>query len=156
MQFRIPRVLRRGVMKKQAIVGWVLVFCLALGFGASTSVGQAVYGSIIGTVTDAQGNAVAGAKVTVTSVNKGISDETTTNESGNYSVTHLIPDTYKIQIEAPGFKVTEIPSVQVSADPAARVDATMQVGAVTQSVEVTSEVPQLKTDRADVATSFTS
>ena len=55
-------------MKKRAIVGWILVLCLALGFGASTSLGQAVYGSIIGTVTDPQGNAVAGAKVSVTSL----------------------------------------------------------------------------------------
>jgi len=115
---------------------------------------QAVYGSILGTVTDPQGSAVTGAKVTVTSTTKGTTDETTTNESGNYTVTHLIPDTYKIRIEAPGFKATDIPSVQVSADTGARVDATLQVGEVTQSVEVTSEIPQLKTDRADVAISF--
>ena len=76
-------------MRRQAIVGWILVCCLALGFGASTSLGQAVYGSIIGTVTDPQGNAVAGAKVTVTSVTKSLTFDTTTNESGNYSVTHF-------------------------------------------------------------------
>jgi outer membrane receptor protein involved in Fe transport len=136
-------------------VGFVLL-CLVCGPRTSTTLAQAVYGSILGTVTDPQGGAVAGAKVTVTSITKGTNDETTTNESGNYSVTHLIPDTYKIQIETTGFKVTEIPSVQVFADTGTRVDATMQVGPVTQSVEVTGEVPQLKTDRADVATSFTS
>ncbi len=53
--------------------------------------GQAVYGSIYGTVTDPQGAAVAGAKVTVTSVRKGTADEATTNPSGNFNVTHLIP-----------------------------------------------------------------
>jgi len=143
-------------MRKQAIVGWILVLCLALGFGASTSLGQAVYGSIIGTVTDAQGNAVSGAKVTVSSVAKGTSEETTTNESGNYSVIHLIPDTYKIRIEAPGFKVLEVPNVLVQVDTTARVDAQLQVGAVTQTVEVTSDVPQLKTDRADVSLDFSS
>jgi outer membrane receptor protein involved in Fe transport len=115
---------------------------------------QAVFGSIIGTVTDPQGNAVVGAKVTVTSVAKSFAYDTTSNESGNYSVTHLIPDTYKIRIEAPGFKVSDIPSVSVSADNAAHVDAQLQVGAVTQSVEVTGEVPQLKTDRADVDVEF--
>jgi hypothetical protein len=113
-----------------------------------------VYGSIFGTVTDPQGNAIAGAKVTVTSVSKGTVFEATTNESGNYSATHLIPDAYKILVEAPGFKAYDVPSVQVSADAAARVDAQLQVGAVTQTVEVTGEVPQLKTDRADVATEF--
>jgi hypothetical protein len=143
-------------MRKQAVLGVVLVLCLVLGFGASTAVGQAVYGSIIGTVTDPQGNAMAGAKVTVTNVTKGTSEETTTNESGNYSVIHLIPDTYKVKIEAAGFKVNDIASVLVQVDTTTRVDAQLQVGAVTQTVEVTGEVPQLKTDRADVSLDFSS
>ena len=141
-------------MKKQAAVGWLLVFCLVLGFSASTALGQAVFGSIIGTVTDPQGNAVVGAKVTVTSVTKSFTFEATTNESGNYSVTHLIPDTYSIKVEAPGFKINTIASVVVSADTGAKVDAQLQVGAVTQTVEVTGDIPQLKTDRADVDIQF--
>jgi len=141
-------------MKKQAILECVLVLCIALTFGANTSLGQAVYGSIFGTVTDPQGNAIAGAKVTVTSLTKGTVFETTTNESGNYDVTHLIPDAYRIKIESAGFKSSDIASVQVSADAGLHVDAQLQVGAVTQTVEVTGEVPQLKTDRADVAIEF--
>jgi hypothetical protein len=143
-------------MKKQVIVGWALVACLMLGMCADTSLGQAVYGSILGTVSDPQGNAVAGAKVTVTSVTKNTSEQTTTNESGNYSVIHLIPDTYKVKVEATGFKAYELPSVLVQVDTTSRVDAQLQVGAVTQTVEVTGEVPQLKTDRADVSIDFNS
>src|SRR6266404_4346787 len=141
-------------MVRRSIWVGLVVLCLVCGLKTSTSLAQAVFGSILGTVTDPQGGAVSGAKVTVTSVTKNTAVETTSNESGNYEVTHLIPDTYKIRIEAPGFKATDIPSVQVSADTSAHVDATMQVGEVTQSVEVTSEIPQLKTDRADVAISF--
>ena len=141
-------------MVRRSIWVAMAVLCLVYGFKTSTTLAQAVYGSILGTVTDPQGSAVAGAKVTVTSTTKGTTDETTTNESGNYTVTHLIPDTYKIRIEAPGFKATDIPIVQVSADTGAHVDATLQVGEVTQSVEVTGEVPQLKTDRSDVAIEF--
>ena len=141
-------------MVRRSIWVGLAVLCLIGGLKNSTTLAQAVYGSILGTVTDSQGGAVSGAKITVTSLTKGTVNETTSNESGNYSVTHLIPDTYKIHIESAGFKTTEIPSVQVSADTGARVDATMQVGAVTQSVEVTSEVPQLKTDRADVSLTF--
>src|SRR5712691_4988843 len=143
-------------MKRQATLGLIVVLCLALVFGASTSLGQAVYGSIIGTVTDPQGNAVSGAKVTVTSVTKNTIEETTSNESGNFSVIHLIPDTYKVKIEASGFKANDIASVLVQVDTAARVDAQLQVGAVNQTVEVTGEVPQLKTDRADVSLDFNS
>jgi hypothetical protein len=141
-------------MKRQARFLWLLAFCFAIAFSASSARGQAVYGSIIGTVTDSQGAAVASAKVTVTSVTKGTSDETTTNESGNYAVTHLIPDTYKLRVEGTGFKAYEVATVPVSADTAAHVDAQLQVGSVTQSIEVTGEVPQLKTDRADVAIEF--
>src|ERR1700720_2245398 len=113
-------------MVRRSIWAGLVVVCLLCGLKTSTTMAQAVFGSILGTVTDPQGSAVSGAKVTVTSVTKNTAVETTTNESGNYAVTHLIPDTYKIRIEAAGFKSTDIPSVQVSADSGATVDATMQ------------------------------
>ncbi|HXY14633.1 MAG TPA: TonB-dependent receptor [Terriglobales bacterium] len=141
-------------MKRRSMVGGILVLSLLLTLGAGNAVGQAVYGSIAGTVTDPQGNAVAGAKVTVTSLTKNTSEETTTNDSGNFMVLHLIPDTYKVRIEATGFKAFDVASVLVQVDASSRVDAQMEVGTVTQSVEVTAEVPQLKTDRADVALDF--
>lgn len=143
--------------KRLVAVSLAVMFCgLVLLLKTPLASGQAVYGSIAGTVTDQQGNAVSGAKVTITDVSKGTSEETTTNESGNYTLIHLIPDTYKIRVEATGFKAYEVPSVLVQVDTSARVDAQLQVGAVTQSVEVTGEVPQLKTDRADVSIDFNS
>ena len=141
-------------MRSRALFGCFAVFCLVLALSAPNSSAQAVFGSVIGTVTDGQGNAVAGAKVTVTSVGKETVFETTTNDSGNFSVTHLIPDSYKVHIEATGFKSYDIPSVAVSADSAVTLDAPLQVGSVSQSIEVTGEIPQLKTDRADVDIQF--
>src|SRR5690348_18480413 len=76
-----------------------LVFAFAILLPGQ-SFGQAVFGSIFGTVTDATGAVIPNAKVTVTDVRKGTSDAYTTNESGNYSATHLIPDVYTIKIEA--------------------------------------------------------
>ena len=115
---------------------------------------QAVFGSIFGTVTDPSGAAVPGVKVVVTSATKGTSQETTTNADGNYSVTHLIPDVYNVRAEGAGFKAFEAKGIVVSADASARVDGQFQVGGSTETVEVTAESPQLKTDRADVATIF--
>jgi hypothetical protein len=139
--------------KRLVVLGLTVLFC-AISLHAPTASGQAVFGSIIGTVTDPQGNAVVGAKVTVTSNTKSFTYDTTTNESGNYAVTHLIPDTYKVHIEVSGFKAYDVPSVSVSADTSASVDAAMQVGEVTQTVEVTGDIPQLQTDRADVDVQF--
>src|ERR1700675_63809 len=147
---------RRGGMAKRLVaVGLAVMVCVFL-LKAPTAYGQAVYGSIAGTVTDQQGNAGTGAKVTITDISKGTSEETTTNESGNYTLIHLIPDTYRVKIEAAGFKANDVANVLVQVDTAARVDAQLQVGAVTQTVEVTGEVPQLKTDRADVSLDFNS
>src|SRR5438128_8778845 len=107
-------------MKRQFCL-YLALMCLALILVFSTSAwGQAVYGSIIGTVTDPQGAAVANAKVTVTNQRKGTSDATTTNGDGNYSVTHLIPDVYTVRAEGAGFKASEIKDVSVSADASAR------------------------------------
>jgi len=142
-------------MKRQVTLVGILVVCLLCALSASPAKGQAVYGSILGTVTDPQGAAVPGAKITVTSATKNTSEETTTNESGNYTVTHLIPDVYNVRIEAKGFKAQDIKNVTVSADIGSHVDSALEVGAVTQTVEVTgSEVPQLVTDRADVDIQF--
>jgi len=139
--------------KRLVVLGLAVLFCAFL-FNAPRVSGQAVFGSIIGTVTDPQGNAVVGAKVTVTSTTKSFAYDTTTNESGNYAVTHLIPDTYKVHIESTGFQATEIANVVLNADTAATVNAQLIVGAVTQTVEVTGDIPQLQTDRADVAVQF--
>jgi len=141
-------------MRRQVSLRLLLLGCLAFLLCANTASGQAVYGGIVGTVTDPQGNAVANAKVTVTNLTKGTTGEAVTNEVGSYSVTHLIPDNYKVHIEATGFKAYDVASTRVDVDTVTRVDAPLQVGAVTQSVEVTGEVPQLQTEKADVATVF--
>src|SRR5438128_10616219 len=147
-----------ALMKAKASVALttLAVFTLAISLWTPPRSGQAVYGSIIGTVTDPSGAAVPNAKVRVTSISKGTSYEATTNADGNYSVTHLIPDSYNIRVEAPGFKAFESKNIQVSADTAARVDGHFQVGGASETVEVTAESPQLKTDRADVAIQFNS
>ncbi len=120
------------------------------------ALGQAVYGSILGTVIDPSGAAVSGAKITVTSQAKNVSTVATSNESGNYAVTHLIPDTYTVRIEGTGFKSLETKNVQVSADTSTKIDGQFQVGSTSEQVEVTAEAPQLKTDREDVSVEFNS
>ena len=137
-------------------LSWVAVAALSLlcGLWVPAAFGQAVYGSILGTVTDPSGAAVNGAKVVVTSQTKNVSTETTTNESGNYSVTHLIPDVYSIRVEGTGFKTLEFKDITVSADTGTHIDGQFQVGSASEQVEVTAEAPQLKTDRADVSIEF--
>ena len=141
---------------KRSVAISVALLALLCSLWVASAFGQAVYGSILGTVSDPSGAAVNGAKVIVTSQTKNVSTETTTNESGNYSVTHLIPDVYSIRIEGTGFKTLEYKDITVSADTGSHIDGQFQVGSASEQVEVTAEAPQLKTDRADVSIEFTS
>src|ERR1700733_5139971 len=83
---------RRGGMARRVCLCVLAVLCLCFILQTNVALGQAVFGSVIGSVTDAQGAGVAGAQVTVTSTTKNTVYEATTNDSGNFSVTHLIPD----------------------------------------------------------------
>jgi hypothetical protein len=126
--------------------------CLLIHVPASA---QSVYGSIFGTVTDASGAAIPNATVTVRDEAKGTVVTAVSNASGDYSVPHLIPDTYDMKVTAKGFKVFETKGLSVQADTAPRIDPALEVGAENTTVEVNAEAqPELKTDRADVSTVF--
>ncbi len=141
-------------MTYSAIRTRYLVVLMALfvgGLSVANLWGQAIYGSIYGQVTDSSGAAIANATVTVKDVAKGTSVQTTTNSIGEYSVEHLIPDVYDVAVAATGFRGAESKGIRVSADTSPKVDLKLDVGSATETVTVTDEVPQLKTDRADVA-----
>jgi hypothetical protein len=118
---------------------------------------QSVYGSIFGTVTDSTGAAIPNATVSVKDETKGTIVTFTSNGSGDYTASHLAPDTYDLKVTAKGFKSFEAKGIVVAADTAPRIDPTLEVGAENTTVEVSADTePELKTDRADVATTFDS
>ncbi len=132
-----------------------LTLCLTLvaaTFG--TTFGQAVYGSVFGMVTDSSGAAVPNATVTITNTGTNQSETTKTNGSGNYTQTRLTPGTYRLKVEAPSFKAAVIDTVVVNVDTASTVNVTLQAGQVSEQITITADAPLLKTDRADVATTF--
>jgi len=129
---------------------------LALLFAANAAHGQQVFGSIFGTVTDAKGGVVPNAKVVITNVSKGTVTEIASDSDGNYKKGQLIPDTYKVTIEATGFSKAVSNVLEVHVDEAARFDAMLKVGDVATEVEVSAVAPLLQSDRADVAQTFSS
>jgi Carboxypeptidase regulatory-like domain/TonB dependent receptor len=117
---------------------------------------QSVYGSIFGTVTDKSGAVVPGATVTVTDQAKGTVETVISNDTGDYSVSHLVPDTYDIKVEVKGFETFVSKGIAVLADTSPRVDVALTIGGAGTTVTVDADtVPQLKTDRADVAQTYT-
>lgn len=130
------------------------IFCLSLiALLGPKALGQAVYGNIVGTVVDQSGAAVAGAKVIITDTQRQVTVTTTTNSDGNFTQRALIAGAYQVRVEAVGFKAA-VQTVIVSVDQEARADLKLEIGEVSQVVEITSEAPLLKTERADVAVTF--
>ncbi len=126
----------------------VLLGTILLGFSA-TAAGQAVNATLLGTVTDSSGGAVANAKVTLTETNTGISHASQTNESGNYIFPDLPPGTYRVIAELSGFKRESRAGIDVIVDSTERVDLVLQPGDTSETITVEAETPILQTERAD-------
>jgi len=131
----------------------VLIAC-ALALGPAPANAQAVYGSISGTVKDNSGAVLPGVTVTVTSVERGTTDSVVTNDSGVYIKDRLLPGIYEVRAELQGFKGARVSTVNVSVDTQTPIDFTLALGELSETVEVTGGSPLLRTDRADVATTF--
>ncbi|MDX2041305.1 MAG: TonB-dependent receptor [Acidobacteriota bacterium] len=107
--------------------------------------------SIQGTVTDATGAVVSGAKITI--VNKETAREltTTSNESGFYRVAGLPPGSYKVSAERDGFKRRELENVVIGAETAQGVELVLEAGQISETVTVTGESsPRLQTENANI------
>ena len=105
-------------------------------------------GTISGTINDTSGAMVPGVTVTATDISRGVSVNTKTDNSGVYLITGLIPSTYKITAEAPGFRTYVVGSFPLTAAQAAILNVTLQIGAVNQTVEVSSKVQMVEPSNA--------
>lgn len=117
---------------------------------------QVLYGTLTGAVTDPSGAAVAGAKVQALNVGTGTLQQVTTDNSGIYRFTTLLPGTYKVTIAAPNFDTQVSEGVRVVVNAVQRVDASLNLATTSQTITVTAEAPMLQTDRADVRTDLNS
>src|ERR1700737_3515374 len=126
----------------------VLVLFMSLG-ASGILLAQSDLGRISGFIKDPSGATIANAKVTVQN-KAGVERQTTTNESGYYTITNVPPGLYTMIAEAPGFQRYE--SRNNKLDPSADlvIDATLPVGSATQTVEVPSSAVTLQTESASV------
>ena len=122
-----------------------LFFALAGGLRA-----QLLYGSLVGNVKDSSDAAVPGAEVAAKQAGTGFVRQTRTNDAGQFTLSTLPGGLYELTVSKAGFKNYAAKDVAVSANAATRVDATLQVGAVAESVNVEAAPAALQTDRAEV------
>ena len=107
---------------------------------------QTFYGSMVGTVTDASGAAIPGASVALTNIGTAERRTVASDSAGSYRFLNLVPGNYKIDVENTGFKRLTREPIVVEVGGAVRIDASLQVGDVTQTMEVTAQTPLLQTE----------
>jgi hypothetical protein len=130
---------------------WAALAVLCL-FAAKTNFAQTTFGSIVGTVTDPSGAPVAEAQVTLTNAGTSEKRPATTNNEGLFQYVNLPPGQYKVDVERTGFKKSSRTDVTVATASTIRVDFALEVGALDQTVEVTSQSPLLQPETSSLGT----
>jgi uncharacterized membrane protein len=139
-------------MKRISLWGFALVMVLAACAVRQPVLGQQITASITGTVEDSAGAALNDATVTARDTERGTSSSTKTTSGGVFNFNSLPIGTYEVKAEAPGFNTQVLPPITLVLNQRARLEFKMNVGAVTNTVQVTSEAPQLQSDTTQVST----
>lgn len=134
---------------------WVCCL-LRMTAGSLCANAQVLYGSMVGNVQDSSDAQIPGALVVITHKETGQSRQASTNDSGAYSFTSILSGLYEVKVSKPGFATATVNEVPVTINNTARVDVTLQLGSVAETVLVTTQSALLQTDRSEVRSEVTS
>ncbi|MDE3196361.1 MAG: TonB-dependent receptor [Acidobacteriota bacterium] len=121
-----------------------ILTCLAICAAAAPVYAQSYYGSLRGSIVDPNGGAIAAAKVTLTNEGTGAPRSAISNNAGEFVFSEVVPATYSVSVESPGFKKFDRKGVVVGTQQQVSADVKLEVGEVTESVEVTESAPLIE------------
>jgi hypothetical protein len=137
---------RRNMFRK-SILRMVIILVLAATAGA-----QSTAGTITGTVSDITGAVLPGVDVTVTNEGTNLTRNLVTNESGLYTAPQLPIGIYRVEAQLPGFQTAVQSGIQLRIDQRARIDLALEIGQVSQIIEVTAEAPLIQSEDSSIGT----
>src|SRR5437016_11820809 len=130
-----------------SLTALVLIYGTSL---ASKLLAQVAGGTITGTVTDSSGRVIANAHIAITNVATGVVRATTSNDEGLYTAPNLLPGTYVVKFTAQGFKSELRKEIELTVGATLTLDLTMQIGTITEKVEVSGEAPAVQLTTSDI------
>jgi len=137
------------MMRTYLLVGLVVLLC-TLGLTAPVLAQRSDRAILTGVITDPGGSSVAGATVRVRNEGTGVETVLTTNDAGAYTTPPLVLGTYSVNVDHSGFKTTVSSGILLSGGEVVRQDVILQIGAVTESVEVKASAVELNVTQPDV------
>jgi len=135
---------------------FVLCALFALLVSAPSASAQVLYGSVVGNVKDGSGAAIVDANVTIQQAGTGFSRQAKTNETGQFQFPTVPGGVYEVTVAKTGFSTFSSKDVNVSSNAVSRVDVSLEVGALAESIRVEAAPAVLQTDRAEVRSEITS
>jgi hypothetical protein len=150
----VDNLVRVWTHRRRLLPGLVVV--LTLGGHSAPALAQILYGGVVGAVKDPQGAFIPGVAVTITNTETGLTRETLTDARGAFNLVNVLPGPYDVKVSLQGFREAVRSNVPVSIGQISRVDVTLEVGTLTETVTVASESSLLQTDKADVSTELKS
>ncbi len=130
----------------------IVLFLSTLAITVQSAAAQAVSGTLLGTVTDNTGGVLPGATVTITHIETGRVRVVTANENGEFAAPSLATGTYSVKAELTGFKTVTMTDVHLGVDQRVRVDPKLDVGNMTEAVEIVARTPLVQTSSSDLST----
>lgn len=131
-------------------VRFASVCLIGLWWALAPAMAQVERAAVVGTVTDKSGASMAGVEIVVTNEGTNTSLRVLTDDAGAYSVPNLIPGSYTITASKPGFRQAVFRGFVLQVSQTARLDVSLEIGNVEQTIEVTGAIPLLQTENAAV------
>ena len=139
-------------MVNRFFVSTRVVLSASLLLWATPAMSQSFYGSLLSVIKDAQGGILPGATVVLTNLATNERRDGVSAEDGSFRFVNLVPGTYRLEVELPGFQRYVREGIEVNVQATPRIDVTLQLGSLAETLTVTGEAPLLQTQSASVAT----
>ena len=146
-----PKVFGRECVRLLLESGIAVALAATIGLLSTTAAAQALYGSVTGTIVDGTGAAVPGAAVSIKDEATGLALNAVTDTTGTYTIRNVTGGTYTLRASLQGFKEFVQTGIPITAGGIVRINGRLEVGALSESVTVTTEAALLKTDKSDVS-----
>jgi hypothetical protein len=147
-----PKVFGRKCVRGLLELVMAVALAATIGLTPTTATAQNLYGSMTGTILDGTGASVPGASVNIKDEQTGLALSAVTDSTGTYTIRNVTGGTYTLRASLQGFKEFVQTGIPVTAGGIVRINGKLEIGALSESVTVTTEAALLKTDKSDVST----
>jgi hypothetical protein len=142
--------------RRPAATGWILALVVIANGGARQAYAQVAGATLTGTVKDSSGAVVPNAQVSITDIDTSVNRMVSSNAAGLYIAPNLLPGNYEIRVTSTGFRTQVERGITLTVGAQQQLDITMQVGQITQTVEITTEAPTVELTSSELGATVNS